>query len=49
VHDEFRKRLGIVFGRWAQQLEALLEEQRPKLRDGEARGLERALVGRAQV
>jgi TetR/AcrR family transcriptional regulator, transcriptional repressor for nem operon len=34
VHEGFRKRLDSVFERWARRLEALLEEQRPQLRDG---------------
>ena len=34
VHEGFRTRLDSVFERWARQLEALLEEQRPQLRDG---------------
>jgi TetR/AcrR family transcriptional regulator, transcriptional repressor for nem operon len=34
VHEGFRKRLDQVFERWATQIEALLEEQRPQLREG---------------
>ena len=33
-HEGFRERLGLVFDRWAQQLEALLWELRDRLRDG---------------
>jgi TetR/AcrR family transcriptional repressor of nem operon len=34
VHEGFRKRLDVVFEQWAQQLRALFEELRPRLRDG---------------
>ena len=34
VHEGFRKRLDVVFEHWARQLESLLEELRPRLRDG---------------
>ena len=33
-HEGFRQRLGLVFDRWAQQLEALLWELRDRLREG---------------
>ena len=33
-HEGFRKRLDVVFERWAQQLQALLWELRDQLRDG---------------
>jgi len=34
AHEGFRKRIDIVFGRWASQIESLLWEARPKLTDG---------------
>ncbi|HET7457791.1 MAG TPA: TetR family transcriptional regulator C-terminal domain-containing protein [Gemmatimonadaceae bacterium] len=34
AHEGFRKRIDIVFGRWASQIESLLWEARPKLADG---------------
>ena len=34
AHEGFRKRLDVVFEQWARQLESLLEELRPRLRDG---------------
>lgn len=34
AHEGFRKRIDIVFGRWASQIEALLWEARPKLVEG---------------
>ena len=34
AHEGFRKRIDIVFGRWASQIESLLWEARPKLVDG---------------
>lgn len=34
AHEGFRRRLDIVFARWARQLEALFIELRPRFRDG---------------
>ena len=34
AHEGFRKRIDIVFGRWASQIESLLWEARPKLVEG---------------
>jgi len=34
AHEGFRKRLDVVFEQWARQLETLIEELRPRLRDG---------------
>lgn len=33
-HEGFRKRLDVVFERWARQLQSLFDELRPELRDG---------------
>ena len=34
AHEGFRKRIDIVFGRWASQIQALLWEARPQLTEG---------------
>lgn len=33
-HEGFRRRIGLVFERWAEQIQSLLREARPQLRDG---------------
>jgi TetR/AcrR family transcriptional regulator, transcriptional repressor for nem operon len=45
LHEAFRERLALVFGRWALQLETLFGEMRPALADGvDARRLARFVI-----
>jgi hypothetical protein len=45
AHDGFRERIANVFERWAEQLQALLWEMRPQLRDGaDTRALARFII-----